>query len=59
MTAPVKSAVKTEPAITPELVKAHGLKPDEYERFLKLLGRTPTFTELGICSAMWNAPRNG
>ncbi len=43
-----------EPAITPELVKSHGLKPDEYERFVKLLGRTPTFTELGICSAMWN-----
>jgi phosphoribosylformylglycinamidine synthase subunit PurL len=43
-----------EPAITPELVKQHGLKPDEYERFVKLLGREPTFTELGICSAMWN-----
>ena len=43
-----------EPKITPDLVKQHGLKPDEYERFLKLLGREPTFTELGICSAMWN-----
>jgi phosphoribosylformylglycinamidine synthase len=50
----MKSAAKAEPAITPELVKAHGLKPDEYQHFLKLLGRTPTFTELGICSAMWN-----
>jgi phosphoribosylformylglycinamidine synthase subunit PurL len=40
--------------ITPELVKQHGLKPDEYARFLKLLGREPTITELGICSAMWN-----
>ena len=40
--------------ITPELVKSHGLKPDEYERFVKLLGREPTLTELGICSAMWN-----
>jgi len=40
--------------ITPELVKQHGLKPDEYERFVKLLGREPTLTELGICSAMWN-----
>ena len=40
--------------ITPELVKSHGLKPEEYERFVKLLGRTPSFTELGICSAMWN-----
>src|SRR6266700_2549329 len=43
-----------EPQITPELVAAHGLKPDEYERILKLIGRVPTFTELGIFSAMWN-----
>ena len=40
--------------ITPDLVKSHGLKPDEYERFVKLLGREPSITELGICSAMWN-----
>ena len=45
---------KHEPKITPELVAAHGLKPDEYQRFLSLLGREPTYTELGICSAMWN-----
>ena len=32
----------------------HGLKPAEYQRFVALLGRTPTFTELGIVSAMWN-----
>lgn len=44
----------TEPAITPELVAAHGLKPDEYERLLGIIGREPTFTELGIFSAMWN-----
>lgn len=43
-----------EPKITPEIVAAHGLKPDEYDRFLRLLGRVPTMTELGICSAMWN-----
>jgi phosphoribosylformylglycinamidine synthase II len=40
--------------ITPELVAGHGLKPDEYQRILSLIGRTPTFTELGIFSAMWN-----
>jgi phosphoribosylformylglycinamidine synthase len=40
--------------ITPELVASHGLKPDEYERFVKLIGREPTITELGIVSAMWN-----
>lgn len=50
-------AVKTPPKpprITPALVAAHGLKPDEYERIRTLIGRTPTFTELGIFSAMWN-----
>ena len=44
----------TEPQITPELVASHGLKPDEYERILRLIGRKPTLTELGIFSAMWN-----
>jgi phosphoribosylformylglycinamidine synthase len=40
--------------ITPELVAEHGLKPDEYDRILKLIGREPSLTELGIFSAMWN-----
>jgi phosphoribosylformylglycinamidine synthase subunit PurL len=40
--------------ITPELVAAHGLKPDEYRRIIELIGREPTFTELGVFSAMWN-----
>ena len=40
--------------ITPELIASHGLKPDEYQRILDLIGREPTFTELGIFSAMWN-----
>jgi phosphoribosylformylglycinamidine synthase len=45
----------TEPVeITPELVAAHGLTPDEYQRILGLIGRTPSITELGIFSAMWN-----
>ena len=44
----------SQPQITPELVASHGLKPDEYERILKLIGRVPSFTELGIFSAMWN-----
>jgi phosphoribosylformylglycinamidine synthase II len=43
-----------EPAITPDLVAAHGLKPDEYQRILALIGRVPSFTELGVFSAMWN-----
>ena len=43
-----------EPEITPQLAAEHGLKPDEYERLVALIGRTPSFTELGIFSAMWN-----
>ena len=43
-----------EPQITEELIAAHGLKPDEYARVLEIIGREPTFTELGIFSAMWN-----
>jgi phosphoribosylformylglycinamidine synthase len=46
--------ISNEPAVTPELIAAHGLKPDEYERILKLIGRVPSYTELGIFSAMWN-----
>jgi phosphoribosylformylglycinamidine synthase subunit PurL len=52
--APLEACPMSEPAITPELVAAHGLKPDEYERLLGIIGRQPTFTELGIFSAMWN-----
>lgn len=50
----MNKVLRNEPAITPDLVAQHGLKPDEYERILKLIGRTPSFTELGIFSAMWN-----
>jgi phosphoribosylformylglycinamidine synthase len=43
-----------QPAVTPEMVKAHGLSEDEYERIKEILGREPTFTELGIFSVMWS-----
>ncbi|WP_188409389.1 phosphoribosylformylglycinamidine synthase subunit PurL [Agaricicola taiwanensis] len=46
--------IDNNPPITPELVAQHGLKPDEYQRILDLIGREPTLTELGIFSAMWN-----
>ena len=49
---PVK--LPNEPAITPQVVAEHGLAPDEYERLLKIMGRTPTMVELGIFSAMWS-----
>jgi len=41
-------------SITPEIVAAHGFKGDEYPRLLKILGREPTMTELGIFSVMWS-----
>src|SRR4051794_13412092 len=46
--------IRNDVPITPDLVREHGLKEDEYERFRALIGREPTLTELGIVSAMWN-----
>ena len=43
-----------DPRITPALVAEHGLTEDEFERVVEMLGREPTFTELGIVSALWN-----
>jgi phosphoribosylformylglycinamidine synthase len=45
---------KTEQQITPELVASHGLKADEYQKILKILGREPNLVELGIFSVMWS-----
>ncbi|MFO1513488.1 MAG: phosphoribosylformylglycinamidine synthase subunit PurL [Verrucomicrobiota bacterium] len=44
----------TEPAITPELVAKHNLTPEEYAHAKEILGRVPTYTELGIFSVMWS-----
>ncbi|MBL0172508.1 MAG: phosphoribosylformylglycinamidine synthase subunit PurL [Gemmatimonadaceae bacterium] len=43
-----------DPVITPALVAEHGITPFEYERLLTMLGRAPTFTELGVVSALWS-----
>ncbi|MEO1709015.1 MAG: phosphoribosylformylglycinamidine synthase subunit PurL, partial [Pseudomonadota bacterium] len=40
--------------ITDAIIAEHGLKPDEYERLLEIMGRAPTLTELGIFSVMWS-----
>ncbi|KAF0135845.1 MAG: phosphoribosylformylglycinamidine synthase, partial [Rhodospirillaceae bacterium] len=51
---------KTEPSslssagITPQQVTAHGLTPEEYEQIVRILGRSPNLTELGIFSVMWS-----
>ena len=43
-----------DPVMTAALVAEHGLTPDEYDRLVAMLGREPTFTELGVVSALWN-----
>ena len=43
-----------DPVVTPELVKQHGLTPEEFEWIKEILGREPNFTELGIFSVMWS-----
>ena len=45
---------RADPVVTSELVKEHGLTPEEFEQIKKILGRDPNFTELGIFSVMWS-----
>jgi phosphoribosylformylglycinamidine synthase II len=47
-------AVASDPVVTPELVEQLGLRPEEFARIKKILGREPNFTELGIFSVMWS-----
>jgi phosphoribosylformylglycinamidine synthase len=46
--------MSTEPEITQDLIESHGLNAEEYDRLTDIIGRIPTYTELGIFSAMWN-----
>ncbi|OGK83727.1 MAG: phosphoribosylformylglycinamidine synthase II [Candidatus Rokubacteria bacterium GWC2_70_16] len=43
-----------EPKVTQELALAHGLTAEEYDRIIRRLGREPSFTELGLFSALWS-----
>lgn len=43
-----------EPEVTFELAKTFGLMEEEYKRILEILGRKPSYTELGIYSVMWS-----
>ena len=43
-----------DPQVNLELAKELGLLEDEYNLIIKILGRTPTYTELGIYSVMWS-----
>jgi phosphoribosylformylglycinamidine synthase len=40
--------------VTLELARQHGFTDEEYQRVIEILGRTPTYTELGIYSVMWS-----
>src|SRR5437763_122765 len=44
--------------VTPDVVAAHGITPDEYQRIEQILGRAPNYTELGIFSVMWSVHRS-
>ncbi len=44
----------TVPVISPDLIRSHGLTPEEYDLILALLGREPNLNELGMFSAMWS-----
>ncbi|HEV3220095.1 MAG TPA: phosphoribosylformylglycinamidine synthase subunit PurL [Candidatus Acidoferrales bacterium] len=46
--------IETEIKVTAEIAAEHGLSPEEYARVLKILGREPNITELGIFSVMWS-----
>src|SRR5690625_2946069 len=40
--------------ITAERVEEHGLTAEEYEKIVGILGREPSYTELGVFSALWS-----
>jgi phosphoribosylformylglycinamidine synthase subunit PurL len=43
-----------EPKVTLDLALSHGLTAEEYDRIIRRLHREPTFTELGLFSALWS-----
>ena len=47
-----------QPAVTPQLVATHGITPEEYQKIIKILGREPNYTELGVFSVMWSEHRS-
>ncbi len=41
-------------SLSPEIISAHGLSKEEYEKIIKMLGREPNYPELGVFSVMWS-----
>lgn len=52
--ADMPQTLSREPEVTRELARAHGLTDEEYDRILQILGRQPTYTELGMYAVMWS-----
>ena len=44
----------SEPKVTPDLAVSHGLTREEYDRVVRLIGRDPTYSELGLFAALWS-----
>jgi phosphoribosylformylglycinamidine synthase len=49
-----KTTDPAHPPVTAELAASHGLTPEEYRKIVKILGREPNYTELGVFSVMWS-----
>ncbi len=47
-------SIPNEPQIDAKMIADHGLSPEEYQKILDIMGREPSYTELGVFSAMWN-----
>jgi phosphoribosylformylglycinamidine synthase subunit PurL len=47
-------AARADNALTEDIIREHGLSPDEYQLLVAALGREPRLTELGIFSVMWS-----
>jgi phosphoribosylformylglycinamidine synthase len=48
------TAALDQPQVDVALAKQQGLTAEEYERLVEVLGRTPSYTELGIAAALWS-----
>ena len=49
-----QSDQQAENEITPDVVEAHNLTKEEFDRICRLLGRRPNWVELGMFSALWS-----
>ncbi len=50
----LKRKESSPPSLSPEIIASHGLSEEEYQKIIKLLGREPNTTELGVFSVMWS-----